>query len=89
MELPGDLEPITTGEPVITIPCLSSALTKIFVRWHCDLKPANILFCKEGQYKGWKIADPGFAKFVKEGNARIQDGLPVILNTGGTSEYGK
>jgi len=46
------------------------------------------LFCKEGQKKGWKIADPGFAKFVKEGKARMHDGLPVIPNTGGTTEYG-
>jgi len=46
------------------------------------------LFCKEGHKKGWKIADPGFAKFVKEGKARKHDGLPVIKNIGGTTEYG-
>ncbi len=55
-------------------------------RWHGDLKPENILFCKGG----WKIADPGYAQFVKKGKAKVDEyGFPVTMLRGGTSTYGK
>lgn len=58
-------------------------------RWHCDIKPANIIYCNNGKRRGWKIGDPGFATFVEEKLANSQGGLPVIRGKGGTSAYGE
>lgn len=56
--------------------------------WHCDIKPANIIYCNSGKRKGWKIGDPGFATFVEEQHVKKHDGLPVIQFKGGTNAYG-
>ncbi|KAK9802150.1 hypothetical protein SCARD494_00083 [Seiridium cardinale] len=60
----------------------------IYYGWHCDIKPANILFCEEGRQKGWKIADPGFAQFIRRSEAAKVNGLPIIEIYGGTTSYG-
>jgi hypothetical protein len=45
--------------------------------------------CVEGLEKGWKIADPGFAKFEKESRAPSDSrGLLLTTLTGGTYTYG-
>ncbi|KAH6656535.1 hypothetical protein BKA67DRAFT_531800 [Truncatella angustata] len=56
--------------------------------WHCDLKPANILFCEEGHQKGWKVADPGFARFIRADRVEKSQGLPIAEMHGGTTSYG-
>ncbi|KAL2075033.1 hypothetical protein VTL71DRAFT_8813 [Oculimacula yallundae] len=59
--------------------------TTSWLGWHLDIKPENILFCKGG----WKIADPGFARFVRRLEAKKDDNdLPVIPLSGGTAAYG-
>lgn len=60
-----------------------------YCRWHCDIKPPNIIYCKDGTRKGWKIGDPGFATFAEETRVRKQEGLPVVHGKGGTSAYGE
>lgn len=53
-------------------------------RWHCDLKPDNILRVDDE----FKLADFGFAKF----KPKYPDGAPpeelITLITGGTETYG-
>ena len=58
-------------------------------RWHADIKPDNILIIEEEDSTGntrerFKLADPGFAKFV----AKTCQNRKVML-TGGTETYGK
>lgn len=54
------------------------------LRWHCDLKPDNILRV-DGEFK---LADFGFAKF----KPKYPHGAPpeklITLITGGTETYG-
>ncbi|KAJ0103838.1 uncharacterized protein J7T55_000466 [Diaporthe amygdali] len=68
--------------------CMTSTTKILLLGWHCDIKPANIIYCKDGRRKGWKIGDPGFATFAEETHVRKQEGLPVIQGKGGTSAYG-
>jgi hypothetical protein len=49
-------------------------------RWHADIKPDNILVV-HGEFK---LADPGFARFVKK-----SDREPEEFMLGGTVTYGK
>lgn len=69
----------------------SIAISKLIIahrinRWHTDIKPANIIFSNGS----WKIADPGFAKFVRKDLAVFDDkNLPVTPLRGGTSTYGE
>ena len=51
----------------------------MIIRWHADIKPDNILIVHEK----FKLADPGFAKFIKKA-----DGNPKEIVTGGTETYG-
>jgi serine/threonine protein kinase len=48
--------------------------------WHADIKPDNILIV-QGKFK---LADPGFVKFVKS-----TGGTPRELLPGGTESYGR
>jgi serine/threonine protein kinase len=48
-------------------------------RWHADIKPDNILSV-QGKFK---LADPGFAKFVRK-----TENVPCISVHGGTETYG-
>ncbi|KAL1880072.1 hypothetical protein Daus18300_001435 [Diaporthe australafricana] len=68
--------------------CMTLATKILLLGWHCDIKPANIIYCKDGKRKGWKIGDPGFATFAEETRVRKQEGLPVVRGKGGTSAYG-
>jgi hypothetical protein len=53
-------------------------------RWHADIKPDNILSV-QGKFK---LADPGFAKFVKK-IKKTHKVLPRQHVLGGTETYGK
>lgn len=58
--------------------------TNSYYGWHGDIKPENILYCKDN----WKIADPGFAHFVLGSKVRRdKGGRPVINLRGGTTTY--
>jgi hypothetical protein len=58
--------------------CLKTPLTHD-TRWHADIKPDNILSVQDK----FKLADPGFARFVK----RTDKEQNVVLR-GGTEIYG-
>lgn len=49
-------------------------------RWHADIKPDNILIV----HGNFKLADPGFTKWVKK-----TDQVPKELLRGGTETYGE
>lgn len=51
-------------------------------RWHADIKPDNILIV-QGKFK---LADPGFATFVKKKNTETE---PKKVVAGGTETYSK
>jgi serine/threonine protein kinase len=51
--------------------------------WHSDIKPANILRIKGGQYK---LADPGFATFKLKRSSRQADDMKEL--PGNTITYG-
>ena len=53
-------------------------------RWHADIKPDNIL---EIQGK-FKLADPGFAKFLKKAK-EDPNSNPTADIAGGTHTFGK
>lgn len=50
-----------------------------YFRWHADIKPDNILIV-HGEFK---LADPGFVKFVKK-----TDKDPAEVLPGGTETFG-
>lgn len=52
-------------------------------RWHADIKPSNILNVAES----YKLADPGFAKFLIK-NWFKPNTLPKTHLDGGTWTYG-
>ena len=67
-----------TSKPVLTL--LTRANRN---RWHADIKPDNIL---EIQGK-FRLADPGFAKFVERAK-ESSDPDPITNLTGGTHTFG-
>lgn len=61
-------------------------------RWHADIKPDNILIVEEedalgNTYERFKLADPGFAKFVPK-TFENKDLVQRIQLDGGTKTYG-
>ena len=72
-------------------------------RWHADIKPDNILFVERAtvnttvdgnenpepikREKTFKLADPGFAKFVEK-TKKDSEGIPKQRLRGGTETYG-
>ena len=66
---------ISTGTPNL----LRKVHCWFLIRWHADIKPDNILLVN-GMFK---LADPGFAKFVKETGKNPEE---VVF--GGTWTYG-
>ena len=65
-----------------SFPCVSVALLTS-VRWHADIKPDNILLV-QGKFK---LADPGFMKFVSQRLNSAEEAEKVIIE-GGTRTYG-
>ena len=51
--------------------------------WHSDIKPGNILFACDK----YKLADPGYARFLKQEDF-AGDVLPTTVLPGGTTSYG-
>lgn len=64
-------------------------------RWHTDIKPDNILFVEDSIKEDdqemdpnkFKLADPGFAKFVRK-PPNDSRGVPKQVLEGGTETYG-
>jgi len=62
-------------------------------RWHCDVKPSNILLAFDQATKQWhfKLADPGFACFAQHKFPDSSTKLPTIKIDAecGTASFGK
>lgn len=72
-------------------------------RWHADIKPDNILFVERvtvnttfdgnensepvKREKTFKLADPGFARFIEK-TMKDSEGVPKQRLRGGTETYG-
>lgn len=63
----------------LLVPDQSDCLVTNRISWHADIKPDNILIV-HGKFK---LADPGFVKFVKKTTIK-----PKEVQNGGTETYG-
>jgi hypothetical protein len=71
---------------MFAVPGATLSITLIYdsdnFRWHSDIKPENILEI-QGEFK---LADPGFAKFLEK--VKRSDSDPMANLSGGTHTFG-